>query len=147
MRNECGFDSGAVRRNSHVMRYVLLLAICACGRPPPATLADACYDLASTLCDRMQQCGTLTSTAGQCRTDGVAACCAGADCGAPVRECKNGVATCCADASCTQVAVDSARVAQVFDGCNAAIRNLTCGQLAAGLRPSACASSAADAGH
>jgi len=127
------------------LSVAVLLVSCA-GNPPPETLADACYGLAVTLCDRHQSCGTLTGSIGECRTAGVNACCAGADCAAPIRECKSGK-TCCTDAKCTATALDLGHVEAVFGACDSATRALSCGQLAAGLQPSACASGAADAGR
>lgn len=99
------------------MRYLLpLLLIAGCGPSRPATLSDGCYEIASSLCDRLSQCGTLTGTIARCRSDGVASCCTGADC---------------------SKATNDAAV-QFFSDCDAAIRGMSCGQLAAGLQPNAC---------
>jgi hypothetical protein len=128
------------------MRALLVVVLISCGgKPAPASLADACFDLAVTYCDREQQCGTLTGSIGECRTAVVNGCCISVDCATPVRECAHS-STCCFDSSCTRIAIDSSRVASVFDGCEAAVRNESCGQLAAGLVPSGCAARAADAG-
>lgn len=119
------------------MRWPLLLValLLGCGgRPLPATLSDGCYNVGTALCDRHQQCGTLSGTAGQCRSSFVAGCCAGTDCSRPVAMCTNGVTTCCATAQCNVIAVDVG----VFDRCEAGVMQLTCGQLAAGLVPSGC---------
>ncbi len=112
----------------------LIVVLAACGPAPlPETAADGCYQVATTNCDRISACGTLKSTVGQCRADGVAACCAGADCSRTVRACESG-RTCCADADCKVIAVN----VKVFTDCQAGIEQLSCGQLAAGLVPAGC---------
>lgn len=118
------------------MRIAWLLLLVACGgAPPPATVADACYLWATTVCGRLNECGTLVGTMSKCTADNVAACCSGPLCAQPVAECKTAAKTCCADSKtpCT-VGLSLAYV----QGCDAAFRGLSCGQLAAGLRPAAC---------
>lgn len=117
------------------MRWLTLLALVACGRPIPSTVADGCYNLAVALCDRHTACGTLSGSTGDCRSAAVASCCVGAECAAPVAACKDESAkTCCADAACNPAGIN----VTVFDKCEAGIRALSCGQLAAALKPTAC---------
>jgi hypothetical protein len=124
------------------MRALLVVVLLSCGgRQIPPTLADGCFNVGSALCDREQDCGTLRGSLGGCRSDFVTACCAGVDCSRPVAMCSSGVTSCCASAKCDVVAVDVG----VFDRCENGVRQLSCGQLAAGLVPGGCAA-VADAG-
>jgi hypothetical protein len=117
------------------MRWLTLVALVACGRPVPPTVADGCYNLAVAVCERHATCGTLKGTLGDCRANEVAACCQGAQCAIPVTACKDSEAkTCCGDAACSPQAIN----VTLFDKCEAGIRALTCGQLAAALTPTAC---------
>ncbi len=122
------------------MRLLLVVAVLVgCGsKQPPATLSDACYELAGTLCDRIQQCGGASA---QCRTVATQDCCGTADCFTPIVDCKTGK-TCCATAECTRVALDLQHVSSVFDDCTAAAEALSCGQIAAGASLAKCGETA-----
>ena len=80
----------------------------------PETVADACYEFASSLCARLNDCGLMDGTVAQCRTDGVNACCQGAICSEPITN------------------------TEFFRECGDAIRRISCGQLVAGVKPSEC---------
>ncbi len=115
------------------MRIAWVVLVMGCGPVLPETAADGCYNVATTLCDRLATCGTLKGSTADCRADGVRACCGTSDCSRPVLRCTSGT-SCCADTNCRVVAVD----ASVFENCDEGIREMTCGQLAAGLAPRGC---------
>lgn len=98
------------------MRKVFaVLVLVSCGGPQ--TISEGCYKIGDTLCGRESNCGTLTVTKSKCLSDFVRDCCAGVP-------------------DCSKLMTDAA--VQKISDCNGAIQGETCGQISAGLVPTAC---------
>lgn len=103
------------------MRILGVVLVMACGAGEPKTEADACYELGSTYCGRLNACGLLTTTAAVCAGQFTSGCCSGGDCSRAITTTK------------------------FIDECNSDLGQLSCGDIAGGLLPNVCVAQA-DAG-
>lgn len=96
-------------------KAALVVVLAGCG---PATVADACFELADVVCSKASSCGTIVGTLERCRSENTAACCAGVD-------------------TCSRAPKPGS--VERLRQCEAAVRAMTCGQVAGNLVPAACA--------
>jgi hypothetical protein len=109
-----------------------LLFLLACGPAPLATVADGCYELSGVVCAKDAQCNVGGGSG--CVGSKTQLCCATHDCTMPVADCGNGLRACAGGPGGTAALAQS-----VFRDCEAAINAMTCGEVAGGLLPAACA--------